>query len=182
VISSMGSSQSSIVRDHKATMLIEAHTSKESGRYPHRLRLDNQRVSYSFCCLYSIPEEEEVCMHLHAVREEPLVVVVVLPGETPLVVELPVHKTTTTTTDVLLQNNTVAAVNSDSTLPNESTELPTEEATNNIVDKEYTVQTPEPCSVLGKKPATPKWNVQNFLLALEHSDQRRFHPRQRGVK
>ena len=177
VISSIGSSQSSIVRDHKAAILIEAHNSQASGRYPHRLRLDNQRVSYSFCCLYSIPEEEPVCKYLQAVRDEPLVVVVVRPGEPPLVVQLPVH-TRTTTTDVLL-TNTAVAVNSDSTtLPNESMELPTEEAANNNTDD--TVQSPEPCSVLGKKLATPTWNVHNFLLALERSDQRRLHQRQRG--
>ena len=152
MISSMGSSEPDYaVRDFTAAILREAHNSKASGRRPHKLRLDNQRVSYSFCCLHSIPEEEPLCRYLQAVRDE------------PLVVELPVQ-----TTDVLLNNTT--AVNSDSTLTNVQLELPAEEANNNNNNKDDTVQSTElqePCSLLGKKPGNPAWTVHDLLQDLE---------------
>ena len=161
MISSMGSSEPDYaVRDFTAAILREAHNSKASGRRPHKLRLDNQRVSYSFCCLHSIPEEEPLCRYLQAVRDEPLVVE--LPVQTPLV-ELTVQ-----TTDVLLNNTT--AVNSDSTLTNVQLELPAEEANNNNNNKDETVQSPElqePYSLLGMKPENPAWTVHDLLQDLE---------------
>ena len=41
-------------------------------RIPHRLRLDDQRVTYSFCPLYSIPENKPVCSFHQMVRDEPV--------------------------------------------------------------------------------------------------------------
>ena len=161
MISSMGSSvPDHAVRDFTAAILSEAHNSKASGRRPHTLRLDDQRVSYSFCCLHSIPEEKPLCRYLQAVREEPLVV-------EPLVVQTPLVELPVQTTDVLLNNN--AAVNSESTLTNVHLELPAEEANNNN-NEDDTVQSPElhePCSLLGKKPANPTWDVHDLLQELE---------------
>ena len=161
MISSMGSSVPEYaVRDFTAAIMSEAHNSKASGRRPHKLRLDNQRVSYSFCFLHSIPEEEPLCRYLQAVREEPLVV-------EPLVVQTPLVELPVQTTDVLLNNN--AAVNSDSTLTNVHLELPAEEANNNS-NNDDTVESPElhePCSLLGKKPANPAWTVHDLLRDLE---------------
>ena len=151
MISSMGSNY--VVRDASVTM-TRVHNNKASGRSPHRLRLDPERVSYSFCCLYSIPEEEEVCRYRQMVRDEPSVVVVK-------------HPVPTTTTEVLLPNNTAAAVvNSDSTLSNESMELPTEATSNNNdSDKDDTELPPVPCPV-EKKRFRHAWKASGFLQTL----------------
>ena len=156
MISSMGSNY--VVRDASVTM-TRVHNNKASGRSPHRLRLDPERVSYSFCCLYSIPEEEEVCRYRQMVRDEPSAVVVKHPVPT--------------TTEVMLTNNTAAAVvNSDSTLSNESMELPTEEVNNNNNNnsgKDDTVQSPElpPLpSPVEKKRFRHAWKANGFLQTL----------------
>ena len=151
MISSMGSNY--VVRDASVTM-TRVHNNKASGRSPHRLRLDPERVSYSCCCLYSIPEEEEVCRYRQMVRDEPSVVVAKHPVPT--------------TTEVLLPNNTTAAVvNSDSILSNESMELPTEEvnSSNNNSGKDDTELPPVPCPV-EKKRFRHAWKASGFLQTL----------------
>ena len=45
---------------------------QQSERSPHSLRLDNQRVAYSFCNLHSIPEDDVACEYRLVVRDEPL--------------------------------------------------------------------------------------------------------------
>ena len=70
---SVGLAFASSMSDDDAVKCVHNKDSiRKSDRAPHSLRLDDKRVAYFSCDLYSIPEDEPVCDCSLVVRDVPL--------------------------------------------------------------------------------------------------------------
>ena len=185
MLSSNGSSQKHNVRSlpsaeravHWSGVDMETYNNR-TIRIPHRLRLDDQRVTYSFCPLYSIPENKPVCGFYQMLQNEPLwEPSSVTPNDHEAVLQENTEVSNTTNeyhSGILVPNSVVAPMER----VWEGKPAATEANNNNNNKTETVVQSPAvsheagPQPVLVGKPQIP-WHLQQwegFLQALQGLD------------